>query len=202
MTRLSRFIVPFFKCVNPSTCRLFSQRSRIYRFFFPPLGYYISVSQSGLEEEKLMQPALHKRGGYVSQSEFTSMWSWCLRWRQCDSEDIIYVFLAIKPVPQCVHFLVIYESYSSNYLILHIFFFLNIIKIYIDICLTMMYAQTELISFFLFNLKGFSPSIGGNSLSCYRLVFMKLRYALNVYYLCVHLHAALIHFDRQFYSLL
>ena len=88
---------------------------------------------------------------------------------QCDSTDIIYVFRAIKPAPQCVHFLVIYESYPSNYLLLP-----QYNKKYIHTFLSMLYAQTELISFFLFNLKGFSPSIGSNSLSCYRTGFHEI----------------------------
>jgi len=116
---------------------------------------------------------------------------------QCDSTDIIYVFRAIKPGPQCVHFLVIYESYSSNYLLLP-----QYNKKYIHTFLSMLYAQTELISFFLFNLKGFSPQLVAIVFHATGLVFMKLRFALNVYYLCVHLHTALIHFYKKFYLLL
>jgi hypothetical protein len=36
------------------------------QIFFPPLGYSILVWESDLEEERLMLPVFHKRGGYGS----------------------------------------------------------------------------------------------------------------------------------------
>jgi hypothetical protein len=49
--------------------------------------------------------------------------------------------------------------------------------------------------------KGFSPSIGGNGLSRYRTDFCEIE-VLPKYILHVHVQAALVHFDGQFYSMI
>jgi len=183
-----------------------------------------SLIRDDSEEDKPMQPALHKRGGYVSQSAVALrcrvMPPPCVKnpylntdpciddhvygGRQCNSEGTILCYQNSSKV--CTLTMHLRSMSLLRFLGCLIFnyciFFLPQHNKNIDISIIIMNAQTDLNIFLCLLYKGFSPSIGGNGLSRYRTDFHEIEVYPEYNYMYVHVQAALIHFDGWFYSLM